>query len=92
LNTVRRGFREEGFTMLFTMEDFNRQYIKEHFAQPTPEEQREVMERLTPEHRGELFQALPPEKRLVGLSEEVVCQLLDRRASRRTAQARKPLR
>jgi hypothetical protein len=40
------------------MEDFNRQYIKEHFAQLTPEEQREAL------------QALPPEERMAGLSPE----------------------
>ena len=28
----------EGFAMSFTMEDFKRQYVKEHFAQLTPEE------------------------------------------------------
>src|SRR5438874_9957056 len=32
----------EGFAMAFTMEDFNRQYIKEHFAQLTPQERQEV--------------------------------------------------
>jgi hypothetical protein len=46
----------EGFAMSFTMEDFNRQYIKEHFPQVTAEEQEEVL------------QALPPERRLAGLS------------------------
>src|SRR5437868_1280259 len=33
----------EGFEMSFTMEDFNRQYIKEHFAELSPEEQEEVL-------------------------------------------------
>jgi hypothetical protein len=46
------------------MEDFERDYIKEHFAQLTPAEQREALERLAPEHRRELLQALPPEERL----------------------------
>ena len=78
--------------MSFTMEDFNRQYIKEHFVQLTPEEQREALERLSPEHRRELLQVLPPEERLAGLSEEQVRQLLDQLAAGRTAQSRKPRR
>lgn len=78
--------------MAFTMEDFNRQYIKEHFAQLTPEEQREALERLAPEHRRELLQALPPEERLAGLSQEEVRRLLDQRPAGRTARPRKPRR
>ena len=41
--------RKEGLTMSFTMEDFNRQYVKEHFAQLSPEEQEEVLKSLPPE-------------------------------------------
>ena len=50
--------------MSYTMEDFQRQYAKEHFAQLTPEEQREALERLSPEQRRQVLQALPPEERL----------------------------
>src|SRR4051812_25045858 len=32
----------EGFTMTFTMEDFERQYVKEHFAKLAPEDRREM--------------------------------------------------
>src|SRR5262245_57001679 len=70
LGQLFERFREEGFAMAFTMEDFTRQYIKEHFAQLTPQEQREALERLSPEHRREVLQALPPEERLAGLSPE----------------------
>ena len=42
------------------MEDFNRQYIKEHFQQ------------LTPEEREQVLQSLPPEERLAGLSAEQI--------------------
>jgi Mg/Co/Ni transporter MgtE len=52
----------------FTMEDFNRQYIKQHFAQLTPEEQREALQAISPEKRKEVLQALPPEERMAGLS------------------------
>ncbi|HEV3257013.1 MAG TPA: hypothetical protein VG013_09055 [Gemmataceae bacterium] len=70
----------EGFAMSFTMEDFKREYFKEHFAKLTPEEQRDVL------------QALPPEKRLAGLSEEQIRQYLDRLAAGRPAAPRKPRR
>src|SRR5262249_35229418 len=36
--------REEGFAVSYTMEDFQRQYAKEHFARLTPEEQREAFQ------------------------------------------------
>ena len=42
LGQLFERLRGEGFAMSFTMEDFKRQYIKEHFAQLTPEERREV--------------------------------------------------
>jgi hypothetical protein len=91
----------EGFAVSFTMEDFNRQYVKEHFAQLTPEEQREVLQRLSPEHRREVLEALPleerlaglsPEARLAGLSDDQVRQLLDQRAAGRATQPRRPRR
>ena len=56
--------------MSFTMEDFQRQYAKEHFPQLTPQEQREALELLSPEDRRKVLQALPPEERLAGLSPE----------------------
>jgi len=31
------------------MEDFNRQYVKEHFSKLTPKERQEVLESLSPE-------------------------------------------
>lgn len=101
LGQLFERLREEGFAMSFTMEDFKRQYIKEHFSQLTPEEQREALERLSPEHRREVLQSLPPEERLAGLSpearlaglsEEQVRQLLDQLAAGRAAPSRKPRR
>jgi Mg/Co/Ni transporter MgtE len=56
--------------MTFTMEDFVHQYIKEHFPQLTPEEQREALERLSPEQRREVVQSLSAEERLAGLPAE----------------------
>jgi hypothetical protein len=74
------GLQAEGFAMPFTMEDFQRQFVKEHFPKLTPEEQEEVL------------QALPPEKRLAGLSAEQIRQYLDRLSSERPAAPRKPRR
>ena len=62
LKQLFERFREEGFAMTYTMEDFNRQFTKEHFAQLTLEEQREALKRLSPERRRELLQALPLEE------------------------------
>ena len=53
LRQLFKRFQGEGLVMVYTMEDFNRQYAKEHFAQLTPDEQREAL------------QALPPEKQAV---------------------------
>jgi hypothetical protein len=66
--------------MPFTMEDFQRQYVKEHFT------------RLTPKEQEELLQSLPPERRLAGLSEEEARRLLEQMASGRASQRRKPRR
>ena len=43
LGQLFEKLRGEGFAVSFTMEDFNRQYTKEHFAQLTSEEQREAL-------------------------------------------------
>ncbi|HKB06540.1 MAG TPA: hypothetical protein VKD90_30370, partial [Gemmataceae bacterium] len=74
-----RGLRAEGFAMPYTMADFRRRFVKEHFPELTPEEQADVLQSLPPEKRlaglsaaeqEELLRALPPEKRLAGLSAE----------------------
>jgi hypothetical protein len=84
--------REEGLTMSFTMEDFNRQYTKKYFAQLTPEEQREALERLSPEHRREVLQALPPKELLAALSVEQIREYLDQLTAGRPEQPRKARR
>jgi hypothetical protein len=92
LGQLFERFREEGFTMAFTMEDFKHQYVKEHFKQLTPAERREALESLPPEERAEVLQALPPEERLAGLSTEQIRQYLDRLTTGRPSAARKPRR
>ena len=66
----------EGYAMAYTMEDFNRDFVKSHFPRLTPEEQEEVLRSLPPERRlaglppekqEEVLQSLPPERRLAGL-------------------------
>jgi hypothetical protein len=80
LRQLFERFREEDFAMSYTMEDFKRDYVKQHFAQ------------LTPEEREEVLQALPPEERLAGLSAEQIQQYLDRLSAERPAAPRKPRR
>jgi hypothetical protein len=82
----------EGFAVSFTMEDFQRQYAKEHFAQLTPEEQREALQALPPEKQQEVLQALPPERRLAGLSPEQIREYLDRLTTGKRAGPHKPRR
>lgn len=87
--------------MSFTMEDFNRQYVKEHFARLTPKERREALELLPPEEREEVLQALPPEERLAGfppeqrlagLSAEQIREYLDRLTAEQGGTQRKTRR
>jgi hypothetical protein len=87
--------------MTFTWEDFEHWYIKDHFSQLTPEEQRQALQRLPPEQRRELLKSLPPEERLAGLppeerlaglTAEQVRQYLDRLTARRPPQPRKARR
>ncbi len=99
LRQLFERFQGEGLTMTYTMEDFMRQFVKEHFAQLSPEEQREALERLSPERRRqyikEHFALLSPEEQreaLEGLSEEQLRQLLDRPAEGRTPRPRKSRR
>jgi hypothetical protein len=80
LGQLFERLREEDFAMSYTMEDFKRDYIKEHLP------------RLTPQEQAEVLQALPPEARLAGLSEEQARRLLDQLATSRTSRPRKPRR
>jgi hypothetical protein len=92
LKQLFERFRGEGLTMPFTMEDFQRQYVKEHFAELTPEEREEVLKALPPEER---LAGLPPEQRLAGLSAEQIEQVrqyLDQLAAESPAAPRKPRR
>ena len=77
--------------MSYTMEDFQRQYAKDHFARLTPEEQRQALELLSPERRREVLKSLPVEDLLAALSTEQI-QHLQQQAANRPAEPRKPRR
>jgi hypothetical protein len=70
-------FSTEGFAMSYTMQDFQRDYAKEHFAQLSLEEQEEALQMLPPEKQRKLLRSLPLEERLAGLSAEEIKRYLD---------------
>jgi hypothetical protein len=78
IDQLFEGIYREGIAMPFTMEDFQRQYAKEHFLRLTPEEQQEVLRNLS------------PEQRLAGLSPEQIRQYLERLSAERPARKRRP--
>ena len=102
LGQLLEGFQREGFAMSYTMHDFLRDYIKEHFPQLTPQEQQEMFRALPPEKQQEIFRALPPEKqqemfralppeqRMAGLSAEQIRQYLEQLTAQRPAKPAKP--
>ena len=66
--------------MAYTMADFTREFIIEHFPKLSPEEQRK------------LLQSLPAEQLLAGLSPEQIRQLQDQLNADRPAKPPKPRR
>jgi hypothetical protein len=98
LRQLFEALQGEGFSMTYTMKDFQRDYAKKHFHQLTSKEQREALELLSPEQRREFLQSLPleerleglsAEERLAGLSEEQARQLLEKLAAGHQAPAPK---
>jgi hypothetical protein len=92
LGQLFERFKGEGFAMSYTMEDFNRDYIKSHFALLTPAERKEALESLPPAERQDVLQSLPPEERLAGLSVEQIQRHLEQLTANRPAKSRKPRR
>jgi hypothetical protein len=66
-------FKGEGLTMAWTMEDFRREFLKEHLP------------KLPPEQQSEILQTLAPEQRLAGLSPDQIQSYLDQLAKRGSA-------
>jgi hypothetical protein len=92
LGQLFENLREEGFAVSFTIEDFNRQYVKDHFARLTPEERREALESLPPDERRNVLQSLPAEELLAVLSADQIRQHLEQLSTGRRSQPRKPRR
>jgi hypothetical protein len=78
LGRLFERLREEGLAVAFTMEDFKRQFVKEHFP------------RLRPEERLEVLRSLPPEELLGALSMEQIRAYLDRLTAGRPARPAAP--
>jgi hypothetical protein len=72
LNRLFEQYRKEGVQMPYTMEDFRRDYVKDHLKDLTLEER---LAGLSPEER---LAGLSPEERLAGLSPEEIAQILKR--------------
>jgi hypothetical protein len=62
-----QGLQAEGFPMPYTMEDFRRDFVKEHFSELTPEEREDVIKehfpKLTRKERADVIKSLSPEER-----------------------------
>jgi hypothetical protein len=81
LDRLFEQYRKEGIQMPYTMEDFRRDYVREHIEDLTAEERlrglppEERLKGLPPEER---LKGLSPEERLKGLSPEEIAALLKR--------------
>jgi hypothetical protein len=73
-------FQGEGLAMPYTMEDFDRQFAKEHFSKLTREEQ------------GDVLRKMPVDELLTLLSAEQLQQLRDQITSGPPPKQRKPRR
>lgn len=89
LKQVFERFQVEGVAMSYTMEDFKRDFIKEHLLKLTPEEREDVLQSLPLEQR---LAGLSAEQILKGLSAEQIRQYLEELTASRPAQSRKPRR
>jgi hypothetical protein len=82
LNRLFEGYQREGVTMPYTMEQFRRDYVKEHWPDLTTEERQEAMRLLRPEQRREVIESLTPEERLQTLSlDEIEAYLRQQKAA-----------
>lgn len=77
---------------MYTMEDFKRDYVLDHFARLTPKEQRKALENLSPEQRQQVLETLPPAERLAGLTAEQIREYLDQLTTARHGAPRKQKR
>jgi hypothetical protein len=87
LNSLFERYRTEGLAMPYTMEDFQRDYIKAHFKELTPAERHEILKALSPEER---LEGLSSEERLEGLSPEEIERILKKRKAEGPSGKREP--
>ena len=80
LHQLILGYRGEGVPMPYTVKDFKRDYIVEHFPE------------LTEEERLRLLRKLSAEERLKGLPPEEIESYLEKLRTERPASKRKPRR
>lgn len=86
LEQLFQGYQREGMAMPYTMADWKRDYITEHFKELTPEDRRKALEGLSPKER---LEGLSPEELLEGLSPDAIEKLLKKlRASGPSRQSR----
>jgi hypothetical protein len=82
LQQLFRGYGREGVIMPYTMQDFRKDYAKEHFKDLTLEDQREVLAGLPAASRQAILAGFPATDRralLAGLPVEDILQLLPRK-------------
>jgi hypothetical protein len=104
LHQLFEGYQVEGITMPYTMADFRRDYVLEHFKDLTPEERRKALRNLSPEERVEVLRSLSPEERLEvlrslspeellkALPREQIERFLEKQNAGRAARQHKPRR
>jgi hypothetical protein len=73
LGQLFETLRGEGFIMSYTMEDFTRDYVKQHFGKLSREEQEAALQSVPAETR---LAGLPPEARLAGMPPEALLAAL----------------
>ena len=83
---ILERYKREGLVVRYTMDDFKRDFLKEHLKDLTPQER---VEGLSPEQR---LQGLSVEERLEGLSAEEIERILEKRKAERPSRPRKPRR
>jgi hypothetical protein len=63
LGQLFQKYEGEGFTMTYTMADFQRDSLKEQFTKLTPQERRDFLQTLPPRERREALASLPLRER-----------------------------
>jgi hypothetical protein len=79
VNQLLQEYQKEGIAMPYTMQDYRRDYAKEHFKDLTPAEQQEAIKDMTPEQR---LKDLTPEQALKALTPEVLKALTPQQRER----------